>query len=81
MLKDTHIYRRVVVPITLAVLLLFAFVPAAFATSSSSAQPNWHGGLKQHYLALGDSLAFGLQPNGDFTHGYVTDLFLSLIHI
>jgi lysophospholipase L1-like esterase len=32
-------------------------------------------GPKQHYLALGDSLAFGFQPNGDFTHGYVNDLF------
>jgi lysophospholipase L1-like esterase len=32
-------------------------------------------GPKEHYLALGDSLAFGVQPNGDFTHGYVNDLF------
>jgi lysophospholipase L1-like esterase len=32
-------------------------------------------GHKQHYLALGNSLAFGYQPNGDFTHGYVNDLF------
>jgi len=75
MLKDAHFYRRIVVPFALAVLLLFAFVPAAFAASNSSPQPNWHGGLKQHYLALGDSLAFGVQPNGDFTHGYVNDLF------
>jgi lysophospholipase L1-like esterase len=78
MLKDAHIYRRIVVPFTLDVLLLFAFVPAAFATSSSSDQPGRHGGLKQYYLALGDSLAFGVQPNGDFTHGYVTDLFKAL---
>jgi len=35
-------------------------------------------GPKQHYLALGDSLAFGYQPNGDFTHGYVNDLFQTL---
>ncbi len=73
MLKDAHTYRRIIVPITLAILLLFAFVPAALA--ASSAQPNWPTGLKQHYLALGDSLAFGFQPNGDFTHGYVDDLF------
>jgi lysophospholipase L1-like esterase len=78
MLKDAHIYRRIVVPITLGVLLLFALMPAAFASSNSSAQPNWHVRLKQHYLALGDSLAFGFQPNGDFTHGYVTDLFNKL---
>ena len=37
MLKDTHIYRRIVVPIALTAILLFAFAPAAFATSSSSA--------------------------------------------
>jgi lysophospholipase L1-like esterase len=78
MLKDTHIYRRIVVPIALAAILLFAFAPAAFATSTSNDQPGWHGGLKQHYLALGDSLAFGYQPNGDFTHGYVNDLFKAL---
>jgi lysophospholipase L1-like esterase len=73
MLKDAHTYRRIIVPITLAILLLFAFAPAALA--ASSAQPSWPTGIKQHYLALGDSLAFGFQPNGDFTHGYVTDLF------
>ena len=73
MLKDAHTYRRIIVPITLAILLLFAFAPAALA--ASSAQPNWPTGLKQHYLALGDSLAFGFQPNGDFTNGYVDDLF------
>jgi len=83
MLKDAHIYRRIVVPITLAALLLFAFVPAALAASSNSdhnnsAQTNSNVRLKQHYLALGDSLAFGFQPNGDFTHGYVTDLFNKL---
>ena len=78
MLKDAQIYRRIVMPVTLAVLLLFAFAPAAFAASSNSDQPDWHGGLKQHYLALGDSLAFGVQPNGDFKHGYVNDLFQAL---
>jgi lysophospholipase L1-like esterase len=66
------------VPITLAALLLFAFAPAAFATSSSSNQPDSHVRLNQHYLALGDSLAFGFQPNGDFNHGYVVDLFNKL---
>src|SRR5260370_25040447 len=73
MLKDAHTYRRIIVPITLAILLLFAFAPAALA--ASSAQPNWPTGLKQHYLALGDSLAFSFQPTNHFTHGYVNDLF------
>jgi lysophospholipase L1-like esterase len=35
-------------------------------------------GPKQHYLALGDSLAFGYQPNGVYTNGYVPDLFQTL---
>ncbi len=30
------------------------------------------------YLALGDSLAYGFQPNDDHTHGYVDDLFTTL---
>jgi lysophospholipase L1-like esterase len=32
----------------------------------------------QYYLALGDSLAFGFQPNRDFTHGYVQQLYATL---
>ena len=78
MLKGAHIYRRLVVPGALVVLMLFAFAPAALAASNHSTQPNWSTGLKQHYLALGDSLAFGYQPNGDYSHGYVTDLFQEL---
>jgi len=78
MLKGTHIYRRLVVPGALVVLMLFAFAPAALAASNHSAQPDWSNGLKQHYLALGDSLAFGYQPNGDFNHGYVDYLFQKL---
>lgn len=30
------------------------------------------------YVALGDSLPFGYQPNNDFTHGYASDLFQTL---
>ncbi len=78
MLKDAHIYQRIVVPITLVVLLLFAFAPAALAVSNGGTQPKWSTGLKQHYLALGDSLAFGVQPDGDFKHGYVNNLFQEL---
>ena len=75
MLKDAHIYRRIILPLTLAILLLFAFAPAALAAAHGQDPPFHLFGPKQHYLALGDSLAFGFQPNGDFTHGYVPDLF------
>jgi len=78
MLKGAHIYRRLVLPGVLVVLMLFAFAPAALAASNHNAQPDWSNGLKQHYLALGDSLAFGYQPNGDYNHGYVNDLFKEL---
>ncbi len=83
MLKDAHIYRRIILPLTLAFLLLFAFAPAALAASNGQGPPLHLFGPKQHYLALGDSLAFGQQPNcvppqvsvPDCTHGYVNDLF------
>lgn len=75
MLKDAHTYPRVLVPVTIACFLLFAFTPTALAASHDRALSSQLVGTKQYYLALGDSLAFGFQPNGDFTHGYVDDLF------
>ena len=81
MLKGAHIYQRLVVPGALVVLLLFAFAPAALAASNHSTQPNLSTGLKQHYLAMGDSLAYGYQPTCKTTpciHGYVNDLFQAL---
>jgi lysophospholipase L1-like esterase len=73
MLKNVHLYQRLLVPVSLAFFMLFALVPLATAASQNG---QFHLiGPKQHYLALGDSLAFGYQPNGDFTHGYVPDLF------
>ena len=51
---------------------------AAGTEVTSDSQPFHLVGPKQHYLALGDSLAFGYQPNHDFTHGYVPDLFQTL---
>jgi lysophospholipase L1-like esterase len=51
---------------------------AAGAVVATDNQPFHLVGPKQHYLALGDSLAFGYQPNKDFTHGYVPDLFQTL---
>ena len=85
MLKGVHIYRRLVLPGVLVVLMAFAFVPAAFAASNHSTQPDWSNGLKQHYLALGDSLAYGYQPclltsppTCSTADGYVPDLFKSL---
>jgi len=73
MLRDVHGHRRIIVPFILACFLLFTSVPVALAASRVPS-PSLIG-PKEHYLALGDSLAFGFQPNGDFTHGYVNDFF------
>jgi lysophospholipase L1-like esterase len=78
MLKRAHIFRRVPLSLAFAIAVLFAFVPVTLAATHGQ-EPSHHlFGPKQHYLALGDSLAFGIQPNGDFTHGYVNDLFQTL---
>lgn len=75
MLKHARISRRILLPIALAISLLFAFAPVTLAAAHGQG-PSFHlFGPKQHYLALGDSLAFGFQPNGVFNHGYVDDLF------
>jgi lysophospholipase L1-like esterase len=84
MFKHASARRPMIVSLTLSCFLLLAFTligtlvfsstkPAAAAGSHSRASSLV--GPKQHYLALGDSLAFGFQPNGDFTHGYVPDFF------
>jgi lysophospholipase L1-like esterase len=70
MLKYAYIFRRVPLSFAFAIAVLFAFAPVVLASGHSDLS-----GPKQHYLALGDSLAYGYQPNGDFTHGYVDDLF------
>src|SRR5712692_430809 len=78
MLKHARISRRILLPLALAISLLFAFLPAVLVATHAQS-PSLHlFGPKQNYLALGDSLAFGFQPNGDFTNGYVDDLFTIL---
>src|SRR6266699_3524539 len=77
MLKHARISRRFLLPLALAISLLFAFVPAALVVTHAQSPSLRLFGPKQHYLALGDSLAYGLQPNCSTTctHGYVNDLF------
>ncbi|HLJ36506.1 MAG TPA: SGNH/GDSL hydrolase family protein [Ktedonobacteraceae bacterium] len=63
---------RIVAPVILICSLLLTVVPSAMAASvGHGASPS---SSKEYYLALGDSLAFGFQPNLDFRHGYVDDL-------
>jgi len=74
-----HVYRRIFLPLSLICVLLFTCTPAivAFAKAASSHSPSLVG-PKAYYLALGDSLAFGYQPNVDWNHGYVDDFFTDL---
>lgn len=65
---------RILLPFVLAFSALFVFVPGAYAHANTSAASLV--GPKSHYLALGDSLAYGYQPNFDFSHGYA-DYFYS----
>jgi lysophospholipase L1-like esterase len=84
MFKNVYARRPMLVSLTLScfLLLTFTFVGtlAFFATkpavaAASHSRSSSLVGPRQHYLALGDSLAFGFQPNKDFTHGYVDDFF------
>jgi lysophospholipase L1-like esterase len=61
--------RHVVRVLTAAVLLGGIIAGSAIhrATAASVISP------KAYYLALGDSLAFGYQPNFDWSHGYASD--------
>ena len=64
----------------LAILLLALFSggKVIFAASSHASAASLLVGPKKHYLALGDSLAFGYQPDRDYFHGYVKNYFTEL---
>ena len=80
MLGKSRAYRYLIAPIILVVSLFVMLFPISLASSFASS--SGHGssliGPKKYYLALGDSLAFGYQPDFDFFQGYVDDYFTSL---
>src|SRR5262247_952289 len=53
---------------------ILCVIVAALVGTTVAVTPASANNSTQYYLALGDSLAFGFQPNGDFTHGYVQQL-------
>lgn len=65
--------RRVLIAVSLTVLLAagFAFIP-------QRAQAQSLVGPKQYYLALGDSLAFGFQPDLNWDDSYPTQWYANL---
>lgn len=60
-----------------AMVAMLALAPLAKGTASAAA-PGTPVGPKTYYLALGDSLAYGLQPNLDNDEGYPQDFFTNL---
>ena len=76
MFRKVHVPRRIMVLFILSCVWLLLFVPVALATSVN--QPPLVVPHFQHYIALGDSLAYGFQPStittGDHAHGYVDDV-------
>lgn len=71
-LTGGHVALSVVVIVALAVILTVGDVLALGLTRP--------GPIFQHhyYLALGNSISFGYQPNLDFTNGFVDDVFTDL---
>jgi lysophospholipase L1-like esterase len=68
-----RLFLRIFLAISSLTLVSLAtvFTNPASAAGTDSPPP-------QEYLALGDSVAFGVQPNGNFSHGYAQDLSGSL---
>lgn len=63
--RSRHAFWPVLaVAVVSAVVLSVALIPRAQAASPKLV------GMKSYYLALGDSLAFGYEPNLDWSHGY-----------
>ncbi len=74
--RRLHTCWRILVPFAFVVGMLVAATSSAFATSYSHRFSLI--GPKARYLALGDSLAFGFQPDLNFSHGYADDFMSNL---
>ncbi|GAC1358044.1 MAG: hypothetical protein NVSMB44_04840 [Ktedonobacteraceae bacterium] len=71
-MHTSRFYARLLASFVFALLLVTVLVPNTLARLHTY-KADAVVGAKQYYLALGDSLAFGYQPNLDFSHGYVDD--------
>lgn len=70
-----RVYYSLCFSFVLVLLLTTTLSADTFAAVKIERAPQAFVGPKAHYLALGDSLAFGYQPNGNILHGYVRDYF------
>ncbi|GHO46367.1 SGNH/GDSL hydrolase family protein [Ktedonospora formicarum] len=71
MLRTAHasLSRFLLAPL-LATFMLLVLTPFNGVEAHSTPQQEFSFSFGKHYLALGDSLAFGFQPDGDFIDGY-----------
>ena len=76
-MQRSKFFIRLLASFAFTLLLIGTGIPAVQARTSTYS-PDAPVGPKQYYLALGNSLAFGYQPNLDFDHGYVDDLSANL---
>ena len=74
MLKEKS-HRHVFIPLSLAFVLFLLVAPSVLASPRSHVSLV---GPKQRYLAVGDSLAFGYQPDFNYDHGYADDFYSNL---
>lgn len=72
----TRRFRTLALSLTLAVLIALTGV-TLFGARLASASTGFVG-VKSYYLGLGDSLAFGYEPNLDWSHGYVQKWYTDL---
>lgn len=76
-MQQSQSFVRLLISLASALLLLVVSTPLALAHLSVY-HSQGSSGPKQYYLALGNSLAFGYQPNLDFDDGYVDDFGVNL---
>lgn len=69
--------RRVLLTLVIAASCLLAFAPPAGISAAGIGDPC--AGATSCYLAIGDSLTLGYQPNNDLTHGYAQDIYAELL--
>lgn len=60
------------------VVILLALLLALDAVALALANPAHALGAKHYYMAMGNSIGFGYQPDLNFTSGYVDDVFADL---
>jgi lysophospholipase L1-like esterase len=70
-----HRRWRIFTPLLCCLLIGFIFTPIVAA---SAHRAHIIVGPKQYYLALGDSLAYGFQPDLNFADGYASDFYSNL---